>query len=86
MNLKRKKTVAFIISVIINLLLACAIVIGVSRSLIVFRGSDTMYHIYRGDWILSSIESGDGWPLYNPVWYNGVVEYQLTVFKYCDVS
>ena len=72
MNLKRKKTVAFIISVIINLLLACAIVIGVSRSLIVFRGSDTMYHIYRGDWILSSIESGDGWPLYNPVWYNGV--------------
>lgn len=31
-----------------------------------------MYHIYRGDWILNSVESGDVWPLYNPVWYNGV--------------
>ena len=31
-----------------------------------------MYHVYRGDWLLNSLENGDAWPLYNPVWYNGV--------------
>lgn len=72
LELKTKKTIAFIVSVIVNVAVTCAIVWYVSRSFIMFRGSDTMYHVYRGDWILKSVESGEIWPLYNPVWYNGV--------------
>ena len=55
-----------------SLLLSSVVVLVVSRSGILFKGSDSMYHLYRGDWILNSIESGDIWPLYNPLWYNGV--------------
>lgn len=36
------------------------------------RGSDTMFHVYRGNEIYQSIRSGVLWPLYDPLWYNGV--------------
>ena len=72
MNSKSKTIVTAVISVLINLAIACGIIWAVSRSGILLKGSDSMYHVYRGDWILKSIESGDVWPLYNPVWYNGV--------------
>ena len=72
MSLTTKKAITAFFSVFINLAVACVIIWTVSRSSILFKGSDSMYHIYRGDWILKSIESGDYWPLYNPVWYNGV--------------
>ena len=35
-------------------------------------GSDTMYHIYRGDYVYNSIKSGNWYPIYNSMWYNGV--------------
>ena len=54
------------------MLSSALVILAVSRSGILFKGSDSMYHIYRGDWVLKSVESGDLWPLYNPVWYNGV--------------
>ena len=54
------------------MLFGIVVVFAVSRTGILFKGSDSMYHIYRGDWVLKSVESGDLWPLYNPVWYNGV--------------
>lgn len=60
------------ISVVCNLFIATLIVYAVSRGALLISGSDSMYHVYRGDWVLTSIESGDKWPLYNPVWYNGV--------------
>ena len=72
MSLTTKKAITAFFSVFINLAVACAIIYSVSRSSVLFCGSDSMYHLYRGDWILNSIESGDAWPLYNPVWYNGV--------------
>ena len=31
-----------------------------------------MYHIYRADRLLSSIQNGEGFLLYDPFWYNGV--------------
>lgn len=74
MEQKSNKTskIVLILSIFINLLIGVAIIGVVSRSGVLFKGSDSMYHIYRGDWVLKSIESGDLWPLYNPVWYNGV--------------
>lgn len=35
-------------------------------------GSDTMYHIYRGNYIYQSFLEGDYFPLLNIAWYNGV--------------
>lgn len=67
-----KRKLIFAISILLNLVIGVVIVGIVSRSGILYKGSDSMYHIYRGDWVLKSVESGDGWPLYNPVWYNGV--------------
>ena len=74
MEQKSNKTskIVLILSIFINLLISVAIIGVVSRSGVLFKGSDSMYHIHRGDWVLMSIESGDLWPLYNPVWYNGV--------------
>ncbi len=72
MESKGKRITVALISLLINLAVACAVIWFVSRSSVLFKGSDSMYHIYRGDWILKSVESGDLWPLYNPVWYNGV--------------
>ena len=72
MNSKAKNIVVAIISVILNIAVAFGVIWAVSRSGVLIKGSDSMYHVYRGDWILNSIESGDKWPLYNPVWYNGV--------------
>ena len=72
MNSKVKNIIIAFISILINIALACGVIWAVSRSGVLIKGSDSMYHVYRGDWILNSIESGDIWPLYNPVWYNGV--------------
>ena len=72
MNSKTKNIVVAVISVILNIAVALGVIWAVSRSGVLIKGSDSMYHIYRGDWILNSIEAGDKWPLYNPVWYNGV--------------
>ena len=35
-------------------------------------GVDTLCHIYKGDVLYRSIEDGQWWPLYDPLWYNGV--------------
>ncbi|MCR4717983.1 MAG: hypothetical protein K5656_12480 [Lachnospiraceae bacterium] len=35
-------------------------------------GSDTMYHVYRGQYVYESVKSGDLYPLLNQYWYNGV--------------
>ena len=36
------------------------------------QGKAALYHIYRADKLLSSIQSGDYYPLYDANWYNGV--------------
>ncbi len=72
MNSTTKNIITVFVSLLINVAIACGIIWVVSRCGILYKGSDSMYHIYRGDWILKSVESGDLWPLYNPVWYNGV--------------
>ena len=44
----------------------------VSQNGISPSGSDTMYHIYRGDYVYNSIKNGNWYPLYDYNWYNGV--------------
>lgn len=36
------------------------------------KGSDTLCHIYRSDLLLQNILKGNFYPLYDPMWYNGV--------------
>ena len=44
----------------------------VSKNGVYPSGSDTMYHIYRGDYVYNSIKAGNWYPLYDYMWYNGV--------------
>lgn len=36
------------------------------------QGSDTLCHLYRADLLLEQIKNGNWYPLYDPMWYNGV--------------
>lgn len=36
------------------------------------EGSDTMYHVYRGDFIYRAVKEGNRYPLFAREWYNGV--------------
>ncbi len=44
----------------------------VSQNGVYPSGSDTMYHVYRGDYVYNSIKEGRWYPLYDYMWYNGV--------------
>ncbi|MCR4689422.1 MAG: hypothetical protein K5745_07740, partial [Saccharofermentans sp.] len=68
----KKRTLFIVISVLIHILIMVAVILLTSRSAVGYKGPDTMYHVYRGEWVLNSIKDGDLWPLYNPIWYNGV--------------
>lgn len=57
---------------IVYLLISVAVVLIVCKNGIYPSGSDTMYHIYRGDLVYRSIQSGNWYPLYDAMWYNGV--------------
>lgn len=59
-------------AILINLGIAVLIVWFVKQNVLLIKGSDSMYHVYRGSWIYKEVSSGNLWPLYNPVWYNGV--------------
>ncbi len=72
MKKKNKSKYLLLFMPIVYLLIAIAIVVVVSRSGIYPSGSDTMYHIYRGDSVYRSIKEGNWYPLYNAMWYNGV--------------
>lgn len=52
--------------------IALLIMYLVSHSGLYPSGSDTMYHIYRGELLYESIGKGNWYPLYDPNWYNGV--------------
>ncbi|MCR4781764.1 MAG: hypothetical protein K5851_03305 [Lachnospiraceae bacterium] len=67
-----RKILFLFIAFIINLLIAFGIIILTDYAKNVVIGSDTMYHIYRGQWLLDEIRKDNWYPLFNPVWYNGV--------------
>ncbi len=49
-----------------------AIMYFVSQSGVWPSGSDTMCHIYKGSVLYQAIKSGNWYPLFDPMWYNGV--------------
>lgn len=65
-------------------MLGCLLVIGiyaaisfvvmylVSRSGVYPSGSDTMCHIYKGSVLYQALKNGNWYPLFDPMWYNGV--------------
>ena len=68
----KKRVLILCADILVNLAVAVLIVILVKQNVLLFKGADSMYHIYRGGWVLDGIRSGDLWQLYNPIWYNGV--------------
>jgi len=69
----RTKRALFICAdVLINLAVTVLIVLLVKKNVLLFKGADSMYHVYRGGWVLDGLKSGNLWQLYNPIWYNGV--------------
>lgn len=55
----------------VYLLLTGMVMVLVYRSGTYPAGSDTMFHVYRGDVIYQSIREGNWFPLLDPNWYNG---------------
>lgn len=53
-------------------ILAVIIVLLVSRNGVYPSGSDTLSHIYKGDVLYREIQRGNLYPLFDPMWYNGV--------------
>ncbi len=70
---ERLKNFFFLLfAIVINFIIAVIVYHFTDISMCVVKGSDTMYHIYRGQWLLGEIEKGNIYPIYNPIWYNGV--------------
>lgn len=65
-------TILFALIPIGYVLIACGLMLGVSRSGIYPSGSDVTYHIHRADLVYRGLVSGNYWPSYDPLWYNGV--------------
>ena len=74
MKQKRKifTVLFFILALVFNLFIASVVVYLTDKSANMIIGSDTMYHVYRGQWLLDEIKKGNFYPIYNPLWYNGV--------------
>lgn len=60
------------------LIMAAVVVCLVSRNGFYPQGTDTMYHVYRGEAVYQSVLEGVWWPQLDPMWYNGV---QLLRFR-----
>lgn len=72
MKKKNKATYLLFLMPFVYLLTAWLVIWLINANGIYPSGSDTMYHVYRGDYVYKSIKSGNLFPLYDPMWYNGV--------------
>lgn len=67
-----KRALFICADILINLAVAVLVVWIIKQNVLLINGSDSMYHVYRGSWILNEVSSGNTWPLLNRLWYNGV--------------
>lgn len=72
MKKKNKATYLLFLMPFVYLLTAWLVIWLINANGVYPSGSDTMYHVYRGDYVYNSIKSGNLFPLYDPMWYNGV--------------
>lgn len=70
--MKKKIDFSLLLMPVLYLITSILVIYFVSRNGMYPSGSDTMYHIYRGNFVYQSIQDGDWYPLYHPMWYNGV--------------
>lgn len=72
--MKKKKKAIYLLFLMpfVYFATACFVMWLVKTSGIYPSGSDTMYHVYRGDFVYNAIKSGNWYPLYDASWYNGV--------------
>ena len=71
-DVNRKTWYLLILMPIIYLAVSVLVVFLVKNNGAYPAGSDTMYHIFRGDYVCNSIKEGSWYPIYNSMWYNGV--------------
>lgn len=71
-DVNRKTWYLLILMPIIYLAVSVLVVFLVKNNGTYPTGSDTMYHIFRGDYVYNSIKDGNWYPIYNSMWYNGV--------------
>ena len=57
---------------ILYVVLAVIIMGAVRNNGIYPEGSDTMYHVYRGDFVYQAVKEGNWYPMLAKDWYNGV--------------
>ncbi len=67
-----KRSIKIPIAIVLYLFVAIVIMELVYQSGVYPAGSDTMYHVYRGDYVYKAWQNGEYWPLLNHMWYNGV--------------
>ena len=71
--MKKARTISlYIIYAAIITVIAVIIMRLTANSGVYPSGSDTMYHVYRGQYVYESVSKGTWYPLLNPFWYNGV--------------
>ena len=64
---------AFALGAVGTLVILAGIVCSVVAANGIYPGGvDTLCHLYKGDVLYKSILRGEWWPLYDPLWYNGV--------------
>lgn len=71
-DVNRKTWYLLILMPVIYLAVSVLVVFLVKNNGAYPTGSDTMYHIFRGDYVYNSIKEGSWYPIYNSMWYNGV--------------
>ena len=69
-DVNRKTWYLLILMPIIYLAVSVLVVFLVKNNGAYPTGSDTMYHIFRGDYVYNSIKEGSWYPIYNSMWYN----------------
>ena len=67
-----KRALFVCLGILIHLVIAVIVAGLVKQNVLLIKGSDSMYHVYRGEWIYSEVSAGNFWPLFNRFWYNGV--------------
>lgn len=69
---RRKSYYLILIMPILYALLAYTVARLVENSGVYPGGIDTLCHLYKGDVLYQAICKGDYWPIFDPLWYNGV--------------
>lgn len=72
MKNKITDSVVIIFMLIFGIGMGYLLYIFISANGIYPSGSETMYHVFRGDLFYRALSSGSGMPLYDRMWYNGI--------------